>query len=104
MTKVRSTLLFDLSPNESTHHAGAEPVYLDPRGWDVPNADIIGPAPTTARPPGWPSTRVAFAEDQLGNAYRFVPFRVDADMWRPSDTRPAWLDWYEARRKDLERI
>jgi hypothetical protein len=41
---------------------------------------------------------------QLGNAYRFVPYKVEADVWRPGDTRPSWLQWYEERRKELELV
>ena len=94
-TKVRSPLLFDLSPNEALSAI----VRAEPRGWSVPGRDVTG-----ARPAGAKFIRVAFCQDQLGNSYRFVPFRVDADVWQPKEPRPAWLDWYEARRKDLELI
>ncbi len=106
MIKVRSTILFDLSPNESTHDPGAETVRAEPRGWDLPSVEIIGQPAAAAEhvPPGGPSMRVAFCQDQLRNAYRFVPFKVDADVWRPGEQRPPWLDWYEQRRTDLERM
>lgn len=99
MVRARSTLLFDLSPNEKGD------VATEARDWQVPGPDVTGPPPSGPVPTGWPSVRVAFSQDQIGNSYRFVPYKVDADVWRPKDDpRPAWLDWYEARRKDLEKI
>jgi len=106
MIKVRSTILFDLSPNESTHDPGAETVRVEPRGWNVPSTEIIGQEAAAGEhvPPGGSSMRVAFCQDQLGNAYRFVPFKVDADVWRPDEQHPPWLAWYEQRRAELEKI
>jgi hypothetical protein len=104
MIKVRSTILFDLSPNESTEDPGAGKVYVEPRGWDIPTPEVIGQAAAEQVPVGAPSMRMAFCQDQLGNAYRFVPYKVDADVWRPGEPRPPWLDWYEGRRTELELI
>ncbi len=39
--------------------------------------------------------KVAFCEDQLGNRYRFVPGKVNADVWRPGESKPDWVTWYE---------
>jgi hypothetical protein len=99
MVKARSSLLFDLSPDDE-FDVVTEP-HVD---WPVPGPDVTGQPPSATVPQGYPSARVAFCQDQLGNSYRFVPWKVDADVWRPDDeSRPEWLDWYEARRKDLER-
>jgi hypothetical protein len=96
MVKARSTLLFDLSPNETLTK---DVVRAQPRGWgNVPGPDVVGPIPTGAQ-----FFRVAFCLDQLGNAYRFLPFG-ETDVWRPNESRPAWLEWYELRRKDLAKI
>jgi hypothetical protein len=97
MVKVRSSLLFDLSPNESMSQDGAV-IRAEPRAWTVPGPDVTGPVAA-----GTDYFRVAFCQDQLGNAYWFVPFR-DIEVWRPSAQRPGWLEWYEARRQDLERL
>jgi hypothetical protein len=98
MVKSRSPVLFDLSPNDSMD------IVTEARDWQVPGPEVTGPPPSAPVPTGWPSYRVAFCQDQLGNSYRFVPYKVDADAWHPNDPRPAWLTWYEARRKDLERL
>jgi len=95
MIKTRSTLLFDVSPNQDF----TPEVRIEPRPWTIPHQDVAGPqAPDTE------FFRIAFCQDQLGNTYRFVPFQVAADVWRPSDARPTWLEWYEQRRTDLEKI
>jgi hypothetical protein len=93
MIKTRSTRLFDLSPNA----AMAPEIRVEPRGWPVPGEDVTGPVAANE------TLHVAFCQDQLGNSYRFVPFHVAADVWRPADPRPAWLVWYEERRKDVEK-
>ena len=53
--------------------------------------------PTPPRPQIGPKKprKVAFCEDQLGNRYRFLPGKVDADVWRPGEQKPDWVIWYE---------
>lgn len=47
--------------------------------------------------------RVAFCQDQLGNYFRFVPFKVEAYVYRPGidNTEPRWMVFYRAQFKDL---
>jgi hypothetical protein len=97
--KARSSLLFDLSPDQAmTKDVVDAVIRTEPRAWAVPGPDVTGPVVAGAQ-----YFRVAFCQDQLGNAYRVVPFR-GSDMWRPNTQRPSWLDWYEQRRMELEKI
>jgi hypothetical protein len=102
MVKVRSTVMFDLSPNESTEQTGAASVRIQPRGWQVPAADIIGPPPAQPVPAGSPTNRVAFCQDQLGNSSAFCLIR-----WMPTYGVPETSDLLgstgtSSRRHDLE--
>jgi hypothetical protein len=78
--------LGDIAPGAAT--------YLAMRAMPAPEPsdDLFG----IQRAEPW---RAAFCQDQLGNSYRFLPNRVDADVWgRDSDgPTPSWLDFYRLR-------
>lgn len=88
---LATTDLFDISPQEKR-----EVGHLRKRTGLLPTEDIAGgPIPIDS-----PGLRFAFCQDQLGNHYRFVPYRVEADVWREG-LKPGWLEFYLAH---LERL
>src|SRR5262249_23497212 len=96
------TLFCAVQDDEQTWHANAELVDFSP-GQEISIEHGITLAPMTGPPPaarpGWPrhvAWKVTFCEDQLGNRYRFLPGKVDADVWRPGEVKPDWITWYEA--------
>lgn len=83
---LMTTPLFDLSPNEPS----VREIEMQMRSGLLLDKDTagteLGPEPV----------RVAFCQDQLGNYFRFVPYRVDADIYNPTTgtPRPRWMDVY----------
>ncbi len=81
-----TTDLFDLSPNEP------EPRRLDMtlRSGAQLTSEMAGTEV------GEEPVRAAFCQDQLGNYYRFVPFKVETDVFRPGTDKaePRWMVFY----------
>jgi hypothetical protein len=81
--------LIDMSPGEKI--TAADKVYL-----------VTWPGAQAASAPARPQVgqtvprQVAFCEDQLGNRYRFLQGKVDADVWHAGELKPDWVVWYEA--------
>ncbi len=88
-----TTVLFDLSPQDTGQLA------LERRSGWMPNAEIAG----SQIPIGAPGLRFAFCQDQLGNHYRFVPYRLEADVWREG-AKPRWLEFYQEHLTALSRM
>ncbi len=84
---LMTTPLFDLSPNEPSNRE----ILMEMRSGLLLDKDTagseLGPEPV----------RVAFCQDQLGNYFRFVPYRVEADIYNPiaGTPRPRWMDVYK---------
>lgn len=84
---LMTTPLFDLSPNEPSKRE----IDMDLRAGLLLDKDTAGTE--LGREP----VRVAFCQDQLGNYFRFVPYRVEADIYNPiaGTPRPRWMDVYK---------
>jgi|SRR5215472_4799960 len=76
--------LVDVSPGQTI--TDADDLVLLPKQ---------GPAPPRPQVGGVVPRKVAICEDQLGNRYRFLPGAVMADVWRPGQPKPDWVEWYE---------
>jgi hypothetical protein len=91
--QLATTFLFDLSPQDTGD------LTLESRAGWMPNEEMAG-SPIPAGPPG---LRFAFCQDQLGNHYRFLPYRLEADVWREGP-KPRWLDFYLEHLKALSKM
>ena len=87
MSNLRTTRLFDLSPNDST---------VPDLAMEVRSGLLLDKA-TAGNEPGHEPVRVAFCQDQLGNYFRFVPYQVEADIYSPSTGKelPRWMHFYK---------
>jgi hypothetical protein len=87
--KLRTTGLFDLSPNEPENRN----MVLELRSGVQLDSDMAG------SDVGEDPVRVAFSQDQLGNYFRFVPYHVEADVYNPSKDKaePRWMVFYRGQ-------